>query len=108
DLIENIVVAGNTISNSSQMPGAGNVHHAVGMIIKQGLARNIVITDNVTFDDQLSPTQGYAVSLNPGTRPASSAVANLYVDGNVSFGGLFTPALHPNVVATAVTTGNVP
>ncbi|MCG8459431.1 MAG: right-handed parallel beta-helix repeat-containing protein, partial [Holophagales bacterium] len=38
--IENITVSGNTVSNSSQMPGSGNVHHGVALILKEGLAHN--------------------------------------------------------------------
>lgn len=106
--IENITVAGNTISNSSQMPGTGNVHHAVELLIKQGMARNIVISNNVTFDDQTIPTQKYAVKLNPAGLQPGDVVENLFVDGNLSLGNLSPTPLDPNIEEVAITSGNVP
>lgn len=107
-IVEDIIIANNIISNSSQMPGAFNIHHGIALILPDGLARDLVISGNIAFDDQVPPTQKYTVSLNPGSRAPSAAVENLYVEGNIGNGNIATEALHPNVVCAAAQSGNLP
>ena len=109
--MEHITVSGNTISNSSQMVNAPpffHVHHAVGMIISAGTIRNVVITDNVTFDDQLVATQKYAVALSPGGRTLETVFENLYVEGNVALGNFGDSAVHEDLDPLVAKSGNLP
>ena len=106
--IEDITIAQNRVSNSSQMPGGGNIHNGVGLIIRSGHASNITIGDNVLFDDQPIATQGYAVSLNPNQRPPKDAISNFFVHDNVSSRNRFSPSLSPEVFVAGVLLGNSP
>lgn len=107
-VVEQIVISNNIVSNSSQLSGSENVHHAIALILSEGLARDLVISDNIGFDDQVTPTQNHTVSLNPGLRAPSEAVENLYVEGNISRNGLSVGPLHSNVVCVAAQGGNLP
>ncbi len=108
-VLEDIIIANNIISNSSQIPGAGNVHSAIALILLDGLGRDIVVSGNIGFDDQVTATQKFVVGLNPGTRTVPSTVMqNLYVEGNIAQGNISTNGLTPQVVCAAAQSGNLP
>ncbi|HKT10336.1 MAG TPA: right-handed parallel beta-helix repeat-containing protein [Terriglobia bacterium] len=76
---EEIDIAGNTVSNSSQT--AAGSHPGIGISLNRSQITGLRIEDNCCYDDQLSPTQSHAIAIyGPGS------IAHGRVWGNMGWG----------------------
>lgn len=82
---ENMVIDGNIVSNSSQIPTFS--HPAIQVNVGDtGYARNMVIVNNIGTDDQVEPTQ--STTVNFWDHDGLGTVENIHLCGNMIHGAL--------------------